>query len=52
MMFLETFALENKPIVIVGGGHAGIEAAFAVARLGVKAKIIGYDARGIVLEKL
>ena len=32
-----------KPIVIVGGGHAGIEAALAVARIGCQAVIVTMD---------
>ena len=32
--------LENKPVFIVGGGHAGIEAAFALARQKVKSVIV------------
>ena len=33
-----------KPnIYIVGGGHAGVEAAFAVSRLGLKCTIITMD---------
>ena len=39
--------LENKTVVIVGGGHAGLEAAFAVSRLGGKAVIITLDKNSI-----
>ena len=35
--------MRNKSIVIVGGGHAGIEAAFAVANLGIKAFLVSMD---------
>ena len=35
--------MKNKSIVIVGGGHAGIEAAFAVANLGIKALLVSMD---------
>ena len=43
MMFLEVFVLENKTIAVVGGGHAGIEAAFAAARIGCSVKLICSD---------
>ena len=39
--------LENKTVAIVGGGHAGLEAAFAVSRLGGKAVIITLDTNSI-----
>ena len=39
--------LENKTVTIVGGGHAGLEAAFAVSRLGGKAIIITLDTNSI-----
>ena len=35
--------LENSPVVVIGGGHAGIEAAFAVSRLGVPCVLISVD---------
>ena len=34
--------LENS-LVVVGGGHAGIEAAFAAARLGCRVKLVCSD---------
>ena len=46
-MFLETFVLENKKIAIVGGGHAGLEAAFAACRLGLSPIIITLDKNSI-----
>ena len=39
--------MRNKSIVIVGGGHAGVEAAFAVANLGIKALLISMDKNAI-----
>ena len=39
--------LENKTIAIVGGGHAGLEAAFAVSRLGGKVVVITLDKNSI-----
>ncbi|SVE50717.1 uncharacterized protein METZ01_LOCUS503571, partial [marine metagenome] len=35
--------LENNRVIIIGGGHAGIEAAFALGRLKVKSIIISLD---------
>jgi len=35
--------LENKKIIVVGGGHAGVEAACASARLGVECLLITLD---------
>ena len=37
----------NNKIYIVGGGHAGIEAAFAVSRMGLKCSIITMDSSAI-----
>lgn len=37
----------NRGIYIVGGGHAGVEAAFAVSRLGLKCTIITMDTMAI-----
>ena len=34
----------KSPIYIVGGGHAGIEAAFAISRVGLKSVIVTMDA--------
>ena len=39
--------LENSPVIIVGGGHAGIEAAFALSRLGVRSSIITMDKKAV-----
>jgi len=39
--------LENKGVIVVGGGHAGIEAAFALARLKIKSTIISMDKNSI-----
>ena len=39
--------LENKHIVVVGGGHAGIEAAAAVAHQKIKVTIITLDKRAL-----
>ena len=39
--------LANKTVVVIGGGHAGIEAAFAVSRLGLSSKIITADKSSI-----
>ena len=33
-------AVENKKIIVIGGGHAGVEAAAAIARMGCKATLI------------
>ena len=35
--------LENKITAIVGGGHAGLEAAFAISRLGGRVVLITLD---------
>ena len=37
----------NKTVVVIGGGHAGIEAAFAVSRLGLSSKIVTADESSI-----
>ena len=39
--------LENSPVIVVGGGHAGIEAAFAVSRLGVSCILISANKESI-----
>jgi len=39
--------MKNKNIVIVGGGHAGIEAALAVANLGINAHLVSMDKNAI-----
>ena len=33
----------NHGVIVVGGGHAGIEAALAVARLGLRAALVTFD---------
>ena len=41
MIFLGASVLENnKKIIIAGGGHAGLEAAFAIARMGGRCSIV------------
>ena len=47
MKFLGDSVLENKPIVIAGGGHAGIEAALAAARLKISSIIVTMEKRAI-----
>jgi tRNA uridine 5-carboxymethylaminomethyl modification enzyme len=37
----------NQKVIIIGGGHAGVEAACAVARLGVEAVVVTLRAGGI-----
>ena len=37
----------NKPIFIVGGGHAGIEAAYAASRVGIKSVIVSMSLEAI-----
>ena len=39
--------MKNKSVVIVGGGHAGVEAAFAVANLGIKAVLVTMDINAV-----
>jgi len=39
--------MKSKSVIIVGGGHAGVEAAFAVANLGVKAILVSKDKNAI-----
>tara|TARA_B110001454_G_scaffold79631_1_gene76951 strand:- start:1323 stop:3137 length:1815 start_codon:yes stop_codon:yes gene_type:complete len=39
--------MKTKSVVIVGGGHAGIEAAFAVANLGIKALLVSMDKNAV-----
>ena len=39
--------MKNRSIVIVGGGHAGVEAAFAVANLGIKAVLVTMDINAV-----
>ena len=35
------------PVFIVGGGHAGVEAAFALSRLGVPSVVVTMDLRAV-----
>ena len=39
--------MKNKSVIIVGGGHAGVEAAFAVANLGIKAVLVTMDINAV-----
>ena len=39
--------IDNLDIVIAGGGHAGIEAAFAASRLGVRVVLVTMDPKAI-----
>ena len=39
--------MKNLSVVIVGGGHAGVEAAFAVANLGIKAVLVTMDINAV-----
>ena len=39
--------LENNPLIVVGGGHAGLEAAFAATRLGCRVKLVCSDPSAI-----
>ena len=39
--------LKANPIIIAGGGHAGIEAALAISRMGEKATIITLDPKSV-----
>ena len=39
--------LVSSPVVVIGGGHAGIEAAFAVARLGVRCSLVTFDKKAV-----
>ncbi len=32
--------MENKKLIVIGGGHAGVEAAAAIARMGCKVILI------------
>ena len=39
--------LENNPIIIAGAGHAGVEAALALSRMGIKSLLITMDLNGL-----
>ena len=39
---------ENIEVIVIGGGHAGCEAAAAAARMGVKTLLITQDKANIV----
>ena len=39
--------LENNSLVVVGGGHAGVEAALAASKLGIKTTIVTMEASAI-----
>ena len=39
--------MQNFPIIVIGGGHAGVEAACVAARIGVRVALITMDARKI-----
>ena len=39
--------MENKKIIVVGGGHAGIEAAAAIARMGCKVTLVTHKKTSI-----
>ena len=39
--------LENSPVVVVGGGHAGIEASLAISRLGVSCILVSANKESI-----
>ena len=48
MIFLEVFALgNNNSVVIAGGGHAGLEAAFAISRMGGSCTIVTMDSSAV-----
>jgi tRNA uridine 5-carboxymethylaminomethyl modification enzyme len=47
MAFLRAFALENNPIVVIGGGHAGIEAALAISKKGLSCTLISLNKSSI-----
>ena len=39
--------MDNKKIIVVGGGHAGIEAAAAIARMGCKVTLVTHKKKSI-----
>ena len=40
--------MKNYDVVVVGGGHAGVEAAHAVFRSGLKCALVTFDAKKLV----
>ena len=38
---------DSFDVIVIGGGHAGIEAALAAARMGAQAALVSLDARAI-----
>jgi len=47
MVFSKAFALENNSIVVIGGGHAGIEAALAISKKGLSCTLISLSKSSI-----
>ena len=47
MVFSKAFALENNSIVVIGGGHAGIEAALAISKKGLSCTLISLNKSSI-----
>ena len=47
MVFLRAFVLENNSIVVIGGGHAGIEAALAISKKGLSCTLISLNKNSI-----
>ena len=47
MQYLRGFVLENNNIIVVGGGHAGIEAALAISRRGYSCTIVTQNKNAI-----
>ena len=39
--------MKHWDVIVVGGGHAGIEAAFALARLKIKSTIVSMDKNSV-----
>jgi len=47
VLFVNAFGRVMSHIVVIGGGHAGVEAAYACARLGVKTTLVTLRKEGI-----
>ena len=47
MVFLRVFVSENNSIVVIGGGHAGIEAALAISKKGLSCTLISLNKSSI-----